>query len=587
MAISGFSKGNLGIYGRGRAAAGYLTTGIACCLQLSCQASSTDEADSRPGDPGVLARDHQALVGSRAPGGARRLTASQYKRTITDILGPEAGTAATAPVDPVIPITSVNAFEAPVSGSFVVTYEASALAAATAALAFPSRLAEHAPCVTQGPSDADFRRACYQQVAHRIGFLAFRRPPLDPVKDLLVDIALTGEEEATTAPDKLNAGVKYLIATILEAPSFLYSVEVGTPSSVADEFDLNQFELASRLALFLLGRGPSEDLLDRAAAGELDTPAGIRAVVEELVATPEARDGLADQLEEILQLKLLPTKGKDETLFPEYDDELRDSMREEVLRFVTDIALDAPRNFFDILDDETRFVNARLAQDIYDIPAPANEWDPVDFSVLPLDQKRAGIMTMPALLTIQSHPALNSITRRGLFVLGSLLCQTPFPVPRVDTTLYVPDDGTLREFMETVPGVCGAACHGIQDKMGFQLENFDAIGQFRTEEETPGGLLVPVDTAQPDPFPMFNDQIFPPYTDARDWAASMTDPVYGFSSCMIKHLYRNAVGASATSLQDADIAALDTSFAGSGYLFPEALLAFTSSSLFTRVGAAR
>lgn len=582
MRISKRTAGETGTFAIGIAVA------LAGCVGVGCSVFESDDGGrSRGSERDVVSKQRLGLGGTRAPGGARRLASTQYLRTIGDILGAEALAAARAPAESVIPNVAINAFEAPVSRSFVLRYESSGIAAAAAAVAAPARLAEHAPCVTQGPVDANFRRACYRQVAHRVGYLAFRAPLLDTVKDRLVEIALLGEEEGATDADRLKSGLKYLIGTILEAPSFLYSVEIGTPSAVPDEFDLNAFELASRLSLFLLGRGPSEDLLYRAAAGELSTPAGIRAVAEELLATPEARDGLSDHFDETLQLKLLPTKGKDATLFPEFTVELQASMREEVLRFVLDFVLDSPRNFFGVLNQEQRFVDARLATDIYGIAAPAQDWDLVDFSTVAPEQMRAGVMTMPAMMAILSHPALNSITRRGLFNLGSLLCQTPNPVPRIDTTIYLPPDGTLRDFMEGIGAGCGASCHGIQDMMGFAFESFDAIGQFRTIETTPNGNPITINPSVTSPFAMFNMQIFPAYADVREWANHMTDPVYGFSSCMIKHVYRNALGASADAPQDAAIAALDADFASGGYLFQDALVAFVSSPLFTQVGLPR
>jgi hypothetical protein len=404
---------------------------------------------------------------------------------------------------------------------------------------------------------------------------------------MLVEIGVLGEAESTTDSDKLKSGLKSLIGTIFQAPSFLYSVEIGTPSSVVDEFDLNGFELASRLSLFLLGRGPSEDLLYRAAAGELSTPAGVRLIAEELLTMPEARDGISDHFDELLQLKLLPTKGKDSGIYPEYAPSLSDAMKEEVLRFVLDIVLDNPRNFFRILDEEQRYVNALLANDVYGIAPPAQDWDLVDFATVAPEQMRVGVMTMPALMTIHSHPATNSITRRGLYVYTGLLCQTPNDLPRVDTTIYLSPDGTLREFMEGIGSGCGASCHNIQDPMGFPFENFDAIGQFRTQEITPNGSIKPVLANHAGPFSMFNMNVFPGYDDVRGWAANMTDPAHGFSNCMVQQIYRNAVGVVAGPDQTVAIAAIDANFAGSGYLFQEALVDFVSSSLFTQVGLPR
>jgi hypothetical protein len=576
-----------GTAGKSGTFASCLGATLACSLMLGCGAIGSEGSDTSRGDGRESVDKQRHALGTRPPGGARRLASAQYLRTIGDILGPEARSAAVAPSESPIANFTSNAFEAPVSRSFVLRYESSAIAAAAAAIANPTRLASHAPCVTQGPADADFRLACYQQVAHRVGYLAFRAPPIDQAKEMLVEIGVLGEAESTTDSDKLKSGLKYLIGTIFQAPSFLYSVEIGTPSSVVDEFDLNAFELASRLSLFLLGRAPSEDLLYRAAAGELATPAGIRLIAEELLTTPEARDGVSDHFDELLQLKLLATKGKDSGIYPEFNPALRDAMKEEVLRFVLDIVLDNPRNFFRILDDEQRFINTLLASDVYGIAPPASDWDLVDFATVAPEQMRVGVMTMPALMTVHSHPATNSITRRGLYVYTGLLCQTPNDVPRIDTTIYLSPDGTLREFMEGIGSGCGASCHSIQDPMGFPFENFDAIGQFRTEETTPNGTVKPVVANHVGPFTMFNMNVFPGYDDVRGWADNMTDPAHGFSNCMVQQIYRNAVGVVAGPDQTAAIAAIDANFAGSGYLFQEALIDFVSSPLFTQVGLPR
>jgi hypothetical protein len=579
-----------GTASRSRVAAKCVAAAFACYLGSGCDSSQPDDGGARGGLQGEsVATEQLPLVGSRSPGGARRLSAAQYKRTIADILGPDAVVDVRPPADALTSIASIYAFEAAISADFADRYEANAFLAAAAALDSPSRLAEHAPCVTQGPTDPNFRHACYQQVAHRVGLLAFRQPPRDLTKDMLVDIAELAEADGTSDADKFRLGLQDLIATILQAPSFLYSTEVGTPSGVPDEFSLNAFELASRLSLFLLGRGPSEGLIERAAAGELSTPAGIRAVAADLLALPEARDGLADQIDEIFQLKLLPTKGKDDVLFPFYDADLQASMLEEAHRFVFDIVLDSPRSFINVLTEEQRFVDARLATDIYAIPPPASDWDLVDFSAVSPDQKRAGIMTLPIIMTIQSHPASNSITRRGIFVMASLLCQTVPPVPRIaDTSIELVAGQTLREFMEAGPGGCGASCHDKQDSMGFAFENFDPVGRFRTDEPVePPPATEPVNPAMLTAFEMFNLDPFPAYADVREWASHMTDPARGFSNCMLRQAYRNAVGSSVGSLQEAEIASLDMDFASSGYLFTEALLDLVSSPLFTQVGVPR
>ena len=522
-----------------------------------------------------------------APGGARWIRAAQFKRSVADLLGPAAAAVASPPLDPVIPVATVEAFNASVDLVAAAQYESNAVLIASTALESPSRLAEHAPCVTQGPADAAFRQACYREVAQRLGHLAFRLPPLEDVQDRLVDIGIEGEAEGTTDAERLKAGLKYLIATILQAPSFLYSVEVGNATGALARA-LNPFELATRLSLFLHGKLPSEDLLRRASEGELSTPSGVRAIASEMLDAPEARDGFLDQLDELFQLKLLPTKGKDSAIYPDYSANLANSMREEVQRFVWDIGFDNPRSFLDVLTDERRFINADLAQAVYGIPAPAAEWELVDFSVAPLDQqKRAGIMTMPAMMTLLSHPVHNSIVRRGLFANSHLFCQNELPLPRVDTTINIPADGTLREFMESIEATPNCqGCHIFMNRLGYAFESFDAMGRFRTFELDSLGGSHPID-ASSQTVTLVDGTIFGDYADARDWAENAANQEELVSRCWVDQVYRNAVGAEVEAEQEAVMGGIDATFSSSGHRMKEMLLEFVSSPAFTQVGAPR
>lgn len=522
-----------------------------------------------------------------APGGARWIRATQFKRSVANLLGAEAAAAASPPLDPVIPVATVEAFNASVDLVAAAQYESNAVLVAETALQFPTRLAEHAPCVTQGPVDAAFRQACYREVALRLGHLAFRLPPLEEVQERLVDIGVEGEAEGTTDAERMQSGLKYLIATILQAPSFIYSVEVGEAATGAAH-ELNPFELVTRLSLFIQGRLPSEELLLRAGEGELSSPAGIRAIASEMLDAPEARDGFLDQIDELFQLKLLPTKGKDAALYPDFSPALVDSMREEVQRFVWDIGFDNPRSFLDVLTDERRFINADLAELVYDIPAPATEWELVDFSAAPLDtQKRAGIMTMPAMMTLLSHPVHNSIVRRGLFANSHLFCQQELPLPRVDTTINVPENGTLREFMESIEAQPScSSCHIFMNRLGYAFENFDAMGRFRTTELDSLGGSHPVD-ASAQTVALVDGTIFGDYQDARQWAANAASLETLVSRCWVDQVYRNAVGAEVEDAQDAVLASIDANFSSSGHRMKDMLLEFVSSPAFTHVGAPR
>ncbi len=534
--------------------------------------------------------DPPAPAFERAAGGARLLTAAQYRRTVAQLLGADAANAAIPPQEPVVGvIAAVNAFERPVDRVAAVQYEKSALAAAGAAVQSPARLAEHAPCVTQGPVDAAFRQYCYGEVAHRIGFLAWRLPLSADAKNRLIEIAQLAEAESTTDADKLKSGVKYLIATILESASFVYSVEVGEPESPTVR-NLNDFELASRLALFLQGSYPSEDLINLAAQGALSTTQGIRAVASALLSSSSARDGFNDQIDELFQVKVLPSRGKDAATYSQFTQTLKDAMREEVQRFVNDITFDSPRSFLSVLTEERRFVNAELAQSVYGITPPASGWGLVDFSTVAPDQKRAGIMTMPGILAMSSHAVQNSIVRRGNFASAFLFCQEAPPVPRgVDTTIPSVTPGTLRDFMEATTEAVASCrgCHLTMNGLGYAFENFDAIGRFRTTE-TPVKPNLAVNPSVGSTFVLFDGVTqFGSYADARGWAGNAASLAQLVSRCWVDQVYRNAVGATAGPGQDAVLDGIDQTFETSGHLMQTLLLEFVASPAFRQVGPPR
>ncbi len=512
-----------------------------------------------------------------APGGARRLLQDHYLRAIAEMLGPDAAAAAAPPPDGSLGgVGAVAAFELATPPVSVDEYEYSALLAAAAAVASPARLAEQAPCVTQGPTDPEFREFCYREVAHRIGFLAWRLPPLEEDKDRLVEIALLAEDYGTTDAERLELGITYVIATLLQSPSFLYSVEVGVDAGTSRQ--LNGFEIATRMSLFLLGTPPDEELLRLAADGGLDTPTDVRNAALSLLATPQARQGFVDHLGDLFQLKLLEAKGKDTTAYPQYDGALAASMAEEVHRFVEDIVFDNPVSFLEILRSEKRFIDTRLVNDVYGgVPSITNDWDQVDFSISPLDtEERAGILTMPAVLAVFSHGVLNSPTRRGLFVREQLFCDTiPPPPDGVDLDVKPPPAGmSLREQLETQhksPGCAG--CHNAMDPIGFGLEHFDAIGQWRTHDNG-----VPVDSSIDSPD--FAGTLSGPRELANAMVADARIPM-----CWIEQLHTAAVGSIAgpgspprSALED-----LEIQWIAAGYDMQTLLADMVSSPAFLQV----
>jgi hypothetical protein len=213
-------------------------------------------------------------------------------------------------------------------------------------------------------------------VAQRVANLAWRVPPTPTHKTKLVQLGQLGEQGAATDADKFRAGVRIVLATILESPSFLYSVEVGIPIAGSQNRRLNGFEIATRMSLFLLGRPPSEALLAQAGSGQLSSPGGIRSAAQSMLNDPLAREAFRDRTSEMFELDRVTTQSKPalESLPGITREELTASMAEEVQRLTGDIVFDNRRSFLEVLTEETRFIDHNLGV-LYGVPV-TSDWLP-------------------------------------------------------------------------------------------------------------------------------------------------------------------------------------------------------------------
>lgn len=500
------------------------------------------------------------------PGGLRRVLSHQYVATVELLLGPDAAAAAVPPLDPSLGgFDSIAATESSLSPPDVAQYEESAKAIAEAVVAHPTVLAFTVPCITAEPQPAD----CYTSMARDFGRLAWRRTLTDEEIAPLVAVA----NEARTWDDgRFMTGVEYMLVALLQSPRFLYIVEVGTPSEDGSPRLLTDTELATRMAFFLLGRGPDVTLLDRAENGMLSTPDQIRTTADQLLNLVPARATMSRFYGEFLTIRDLPHKGKDPELFPGFDEELANSMIEETHRLVEEIVFEQDGNVLDLYDSPTTFVNDRLAA-LYGINPPApGEWVETP---LPSAQHRAGIFTHASWLAMMSHGELNSPTRRGLFLQEQVLCNEIPPVPPdVNPMLSPPPEGmSLREWLETIHQENGDSCGGCHsqfDPMGFAFENFDPIGAYRTEDNG-----VPVDASGS-------------VGGIGDW--SNPEELIGYiradvraSGCLVKQVWVNALGFSNVDDQIGPLMELDAAFADSDFRMRALLAELTASDVFRHV----
>jgi hypothetical protein len=411
--------------------------------------------------------------------------------------------------------------------------------------------------------------ACQREILGGFARRAWRRP-VEPaeVEELLglVQLAIGEGDDAET-------GIRLALQHVLVSPNFIFRVELDPDPASATPHPLTDHELASRLSYFLWSTMPDDALAAAADAGTLSEPSELIAQVERMLGDPKAAalvDNFADQW---LYTRALEqrTAEPDYEKFPEYDDALEAAMLAETRAFFRAfLTEDLPMDQF--LTANFTYVNDRLAQ-FYGLPAPGSADVPVRVSLE--GSERRGFLTQGSFLTITSRPKRTSPVLRGKWVLDNLLCTPPSPPPPGVESMLEEDQptGSIREQLELhrTNAVC-ASCHNTMDPIGFGLDNFDAIGRYRTED---AGF--PIDASGM----LLGKQPFNGAAELVDLLA--TNPqVY---RCMVEKLY-TYTGRSPYRIESADhIDQLTHSFIDGGYSLKTLLtLIVTDPSFVSRRG---
>lgn len=434
--------------------------------------SGPDGTGKGSGDGDVIGSNGQPLdcnVQSAGEAPLSRLTRSQYARTVSDLLGVDASSVAeTFPSD-----ESTNGFAVGLSVSPLLT-EAYAKAAEELAAKAVSQLDLLLPC----DPVADGEAACAQSFIKQLGRRAFRR-------------ALTAEElagltavfNAGRTDAEVKDGVALVVEALLSSPSFLYHVD--TVSDAAQGVHrLSADSLASRLSYLVWGSMPDDLLLDAAEAGELDSDEGLVTQAERMLkARPEAaKQGFREFYRQWLNLAGLDGLERDKTLFPDYAPDQAQALRASIEAQIDHSVWEDGGDLAVLLLSERAFVNERVAP-LFGLSSDAQELGAAD---LPENQRR-GILTHPALLAVLSKPNQSDPVIRGKFVRERLLCQQ-LPPPPANLAIVAPDPApglTTRErFAEHSNNPSCVGCHRLMDPIGFGLEHYDALGQYREQEES-------------------------------------------------------------------------------------------------------
>jgi mono/diheme cytochrome c family protein len=342
------------------------------------------------------------------------------------------------------------------------------------------------------PTRANEEERCAREILAGLARRAYRRPVTAADVDLLFGFYERGRKKGS-----FDAGIQLALRRVLTDTEFIFRVErdpVDTkPGTVHRITDL---ELASRLSFFLWSSIPDDELLEVASRGRLSNRSELESQVRRMLASRKSQALVNNFAAQWLHVRNLQNVMPDRIAFPDFDDNLRQAFRREMELFVESIIRE-DRNVLDLLTADYTFVNERLARH-YGIP---HVYGSHFRRVVLSEDSRAGLLGKGSVLAVTSYPNRTSPVVRGKWILENLLGTPPQPPPPdVDTTLQENRPGekprTVRErFEEHRRNPSCASCHRLMDPPGFALENFDAVGAWRTRD---AGLAIDATGELPD-----------------------------------------------------------------------------------------
>jgi len=325
---------------------------------------------------------------------------------------------------------------------------------------------------------------CARQITENLSRRAFRRPVTEADLARLMPFYEAGRKEGD-----FDRGIERVVAAVLVSPDFLYRTIRGNA--------LTDYELATRLSFFLWNTGPDEELFALAASGKLRTPAVLDGQVTRLLADPKASSLVTNFAMKWLGLDGFAAHTPDPQIFAGFNDQLRLDLVIEAESFIRSVLLEN-RPLVDLLTSDRTYLNDRIARH-YGLPGING----TQFRWVTLaDTNRAGLLGKGAILMRTSYPDRTSPVLRGAWVLDKILGTPPTPPPPgVESDLSQragEKPATVRARLEQhrANPTCGQ-CHGVIDPMGLALENFDAVGQFRTTDRQAANQPIDPSTVLP------------------------------------------------------------------------------------------
>jgi Protein of unknown function (DUF1592)/Protein of unknown function (DUF1588)/Protein of unknown function (DUF1585)/Protein of unknown function (DUF1595) len=519
-----------------------------------------------------VARAESEPTSSGGPQTMRRLTEDEYKRSIAQIFG----------ADVVVP----GRFEPPVreggllaigNSQVVVTpsgLEQDLIRARqiSAAVLSDSRRKNILQCQPEPPSAFD--ESCATQLLSKYGRLLLRRPLTDHELKTELSISRHAAENAGSFYKGLESG----LTGLLVSPAFLFRMEASQPDPANDgALRLDDYSFASRISFLIWDSPPDEELLNAAANGDLDTKPGLARQVDRLMSSPRFELGVRSFFSDMLAYDQFDGLAKDPALFPVFNPQLRNDAEEQSLRTIVDYLVTQKKDYRGLFITKNTFLSRSLGA-LYGVRVDSEAvggWMPYSFGP---NDPYAGLLTMAAFMMLDaSHEGRTSPTIRGKNLRELLLCQRVPPPPGNVNFKIVQDTNnplykTARQRLVAHRDnpVC-AGCHSITDPVGLAMENYTAVGQYRTTENG-----APIDASG-----TFDGK---PFKDLLQLEKQLAESP-ALPNCLVQRTYEYGVGRQIASGERDWVKDLEARFAQQQYEFPALVRDIATSAAFRSVSA--
>jgi mono/diheme cytochrome c family protein len=395
---------------------------------------------------------------------------------------------------------------------------------------------------------------CIDKILSTLARQAYRRPVTKPEVAKLASFVQLAKSEG----QNIEQGLQLAIQAMLVSPHFLFRIERDiTPNDPAKLHPVSDLELASRLSYFLWSSLPDEELLTLAEKNQLHLPANLMAQTKRLLADPRSAAFASNFAGQWLETRNLDVVKPDPQKFPTWNADLREAMKSETRLFFEAI-LRENRPVSEFLDAKFTYLNETLAKHYGISGVTGPDFRRVELDALPAAQ-RGGILSQASVLTVSSYPTRTSPVIRGKYILQNVLGTPPPPpppdVPLLDET-KVGEKGSLRQQMEAhrTNAVC-ASCHARMDVLGFGLENYDAIGRWRTQDGK---------------FPLDVSGTFPngkSFATPAEMRSILTKDLGEFSHCLTEKMLTYALGRGLERYDRRTVESIQQNLASNEYKF--------------------